>query len=98
MTTAEFNAHVGPRARAMNAIKFGRSTDSLPGSRTNSTGADMSQSDEHLTMVEDCEKRESKLSDWERTFIDSLRAQLESDGALTARQAETLDSIWERIT
>jgi hypothetical protein len=58
----------------------------------------MSQSDEHLTMVEDCEKRESKLSDWERGFIDSLRAQLDSDRALTPKQAEILDSIWDRVT
>lgn len=54
--------------------------------------------DEHATMIEDCEKRESKLSDWERSFIDSISMQLSKGAALTARQAETLDSIWERAT
>jgi hypothetical protein len=54
--------------------------------------------DEQVTMIEDCEKRESKLSDWERSFIDSISMQLSNGGALTEKQAETLDAIWERIT
>ena len=29
----------------------------------------MSEHDEHQQMVTDCENRESKLTDWERTFI-----------------------------
>lgn len=58
----------------------------------------MSNHDEHLTMVQDCEDRESKLSDWERGFIDSIRAHLEKDRPLSAKQAETLDAIWERVT
>lgn len=53
---------------------------------------------EHLTMIEDCENRESKLSNWEREFIASIRAQLEAGRSLTARQAETLDNIWEKVT
>lgn len=57
-----------------------------------------SRHDEHLQMVEDCENRESKLTDWERTFIDSIRAQLEADRPLSGKQRETLDSIWERVT
>lgn len=58
----------------------------------------MSKSDEHLTMVEDCENRESKLTDWERDFIDSIRTQLEHSRALSEKQADRLDAIWERIT
>lgn len=54
--------------------------------------------DEHLTMVEDCENRESKLSDWERGFIDSIKIQLERGGSLTDKQVETLDKIWESVT
>lgn len=54
--------------------------------------------EEHATMIEDCEKRESKLSDWERSFIDSISMQLSNGGALTDKQAETLDAIWERVT
>ena len=54
--------------------------------------------DEHRTMVEDCEKRESRLSDWERGFIDSISDSLSEGRTLTPRQAETLDAIWERVT
>lgn len=55
-------------------------------------------SDDHAQMIEDCEKRESKLDDWERTFIDSIAHQLTRDQALTPKQAEKLDQIWERVT
>ena len=58
----------------------------------------MNPSDEHLTLIEDCEKRESKLSDWERGFIDSVRAKLEKDGQLSDKQVGVLESIWERVT
>lgn len=53
---------------------------------------------EHAQMIEDCEKRESNLSDWERSFIDSISMQMSRGGSLTDKQAETLDRIWERIT
>jgi len=33
--------------------------------------------DEALQMVADCEARESRLSDWEAEFVDSIRRQLE---------------------
>ena len=33
--------------------------------------------DEYLTMLDDCEKREERLTDWERGFVDSLRRQIE---------------------
>lgn len=55
-------------------------------------------SDEHLTMLDDCEARESRLSDWERTFIDSLRSQIEAGRTLTTKQIDTLDTIWEKVT
>lgn len=51
-----------------------------------------------LDLVEDCEKRESRLDDWSRTFIDSIRKQLEQAKPLTAKQAVKLDEIWERAT
>ena len=35
--------------------------------------------DEYLTMVEDCEKRESRLTPWEAGFIDSVRNLLEQE-------------------
>jgi len=58
----------------------------------------MTNTEEHFAMVEDCENRESKLSDWERGFVDSLRSQLEKDRKLTEKQEITLDAIWDRVT
>jgi hypothetical protein len=54
--------------------------------------------EEHLQMIEDCEERESRLSEWEAGFIDSIKAQLERGRSLTDKQSLTLDSIWERAT
>jgi hypothetical protein len=54
--------------------------------------------DEYLTMIEDCEKRESRLTEWEVEFIGSIRSQLENDRPLTEKQTETLDRIWDRVT
>lgn len=53
---------------------------------------------EHETMVDDCEKREERLSDWERGFIDSIGRQLAEGRSLSTKQAERLDDIWERAT
>ena len=53
---------------------------------------------EHLQMVEDCERRESRLVEWERTFLDSIKARLEGGGTLSFRQAARLDEVWERAT
>lgn len=54
--------------------------------------------DEHQQMVDDCIKREGKLSDWERQFIDSISDQLARGKSLTPRQDETLTNIWNKIT
>ena len=48
--------------------------------------------------IEDCEHREQRLSDWERTFIDSVKRQLEAGRSLTQKQQETLDEIWDKAT
>lgn len=53
---------------------------------------------EYLTMVEDCEKRDSWLTDWERGFLDSISKRLEDEQGLSERQIETLENIWERVT
>lgn len=53
---------------------------------------------EYLQMLTDCEKRESRLTDWERGFVDSLRAQIERGRTPSPKQVETLDTIWERAT
>jgi len=54
--------------------------------------------DEYLTMLDDCEHRESRLSDWERGFVDSLRAWIESGKRPSPKQVETLDNVWEKAT
>jgi hypothetical protein len=58
----------------------------------------MSRADEQQTMVQDCENRESKLTDWEREFVDSISRQLAQGRALSEKQADRLDAIWERVT
>lgn len=49
-------------------------------------------------MLGDCEARESRLTDWERGFIDSIRDQIDNGRAPTPKQIEVLDQIWERAT
>lgn len=58
----------------------------------------MSTPDEITQMIEDCEKRESKLSDWERQFIDDIAARIGRGQGLTPKQDERLTQIWERVT
>lgn len=54
--------------------------------------------DEYVTLLEDCERREERLSDWERGFVDSLRRQIEQGRRPTPKQIEALDRAWERAT
>jgi hypothetical protein len=54
--------------------------------------------DEYITLLDDCEKREGQLTDWERTFVDSLRKQLTDGRRPTPKQVDTLDRLWERVT
>lgn len=49
-------------------------------------------------MLADIEKREEKLSDWERNFIDSITNQLGEGKSLTGPQEDKLTKIWEQIT
>lgn len=62
------------------------------------TGRSESWVGEYLQMVGDCEKRESRLTEWEQSFIQSIREWLEQEKPLTARQTDTLDRIWEKAT
>lgn len=54
--------------------------------------------DEHIEMITDCEARESRLTEWECKFIDSIRDQIESGQKLTSPQAKKLNRIWEDAT
>jgi len=58
----------------------------------------MNANAEHQLMVQDCIACEAKLTDWERSFIDSLEHQLAQDRTLSEKQADKLDAIWERVT
>jgi hypothetical protein len=53
---------------------------------------------EYLQLIEDCEQRESRLTEWDAGFIDSLRSQIENGRAPSPKQIEKLDEIWERAT
>lgn len=53
---------------------------------------------EPLQLIEDCEAREQRLTDWEGRFIDSIKQQIAGGTRLTPKQAEALDEIWERAT
>jgi hypothetical protein len=54
--------------------------------------------DVFMQLVDDCEKRESRLTEWEQQFIDSMRNRLQQSIPLTPKQEETLDKIWEKAT
>ena len=54
--------------------------------------------DEYITLLDDCEQREERLTEWERGFVDSLRAQIVEGRRPTPKQIEALDRAWERAT
>jgi hypothetical protein len=52
----------------------------------------------YLTLIEDCENRSEQLSDWESSFIDSIKTQIAAGRRPTQKQIETLDNVWEKAT
>jgi hypothetical protein len=58
----------------------------------------MSEDLDYDQLISDCEKRESKMSDWEREFIDSVATRLRRGDSLTIRQCQIIEQIWEKIT
>ena len=52
----------------------------------------------YMQLITDCEDRDSKLTEWERTFLDSIKNQLEMRGFLTSRQTDNLAKIWKKAT
>lgn len=58
----------------------------------------MSTAAEQEQLVADCITRESKLTDWERQFIDEMERLLRNSRPLTHAQNEKLNEIWDRIT
>lgn len=53
---------------------------------------------EYVTLLEDCEKRSERLTDWELNFIESLSNQMIAGRRPSQKQIETLDNIWEKAT
>lgn len=49
-------------------------------------------------LLDDCEEHDSKLSDWERDFLDSIRGYICRSDYMTSSQIATLEQIWERAT
>ncbi len=54
--------------------------------------------DEYKTMVNDCQSRDKKMSEWEKEFMSSIEARLNKGDELTLKQIETLNKIWEKVT
>lgn len=54
--------------------------------------------DDYAQLIEDCEHRAKRLSDWDRGFIDSIKKQLESSRSLSRKQSDLLDEIWNKAT
>jgi hypothetical protein len=54
--------------------------------------------DECRTMIGDCMARESKLTDWERQFIDSIESWIDKGQMISLKQNFLLEEIWERVT
>lgn len=54
--------------------------------------------DEYNQMIEDCESRDRRMNEWEREFIESLKAQLKDERVPSARQIEKLNDVWEKVT
>jgi hypothetical protein len=48
--------------------------------------------DEYVTMLDDCEKRSERLTDWECGFVDSLQRQIAEGRRPSPKQVETLDN------
>lgn len=58
----------------------------------------MIDQDDIAQCIKDCENRESKLTDWERGFIQSIGEQWDRTHSLSMKQNESLENIWNRVT
>ena len=59
---------------------------------------DKAEIEETMSMIEDCLKRDAKMSTWECEFIESIKEQLTDRGRLSEKQLDRLDEIWEKVT
>lgn len=51
-----------------------------------------------LEMLDECEARESRLTEAEGIFIDLMRSRIERDYALNERERGELRRIWHAVT
>lgn len=49
-------------------------------------------------LLDDCEEHESRLNDWERSFVASIREQVGNGLTLYDTQIEKLEQIWSKAT
>ena len=54
--------------------------------------------DEYIQQIEDCRARDKMLSAWDADFLDSIEDRLLLGNALTPKQINKLDEIWEKAT
>lgn len=54
--------------------------------------------EENEQMIKDCEARESRLNDWERSFIDDVGRRLADGKSLHPNTESRLVAIWEKAT
>jgi len=54
--------------------------------------------EEYLRMIDDCEDRESRLTEWEIMFLESIRGRIEAALPLSLKQTDILDRIWNHAT
>lgn len=56
--------------------------------------------EEFIQMIDDCEDRESRLTEWELNFMSDMREKLEVENPkpLSSKQQNCLEDIWERAT
>jgi hypothetical protein len=62
-----------------------------------STVAEKTWQDEYLAMIRDCEENDSKLTDWERNFLDSVSDALSKGYTLSTKRLDVLNTIWEKV-
>lgn len=54
--------------------------------------------EEETVMIDDCMKRESRMTPWECDFIQSISEYRDGGGFLSNKQIDILNEIWDRVT
>jgi hypothetical protein len=54
--------------------------------------------DEYREMIDDCQSRADRMSEWESGFMDSIEEQLHDTKSLSPKQVDILNRVWEKVT